>query len=58
MRIGVDVGGTFTDIVAIHGSGRWTVLKLPTTIADQSVGVMEGLDRLLGDGFPGRSSRP
>jgi N-methylhydantoinase A len=47
MRIGVDVGGTFTDIVAIHGSGRWTVLKLPTTPADQSVGVMEGLDRLL-----------
>jgi N-methylhydantoinase A len=48
VRIGVDVGGTFTDIVAIDRSGRSTVLKLPTTAADQSVGVMEGLDRLLG----------
>jgi N-methylhydantoinase A len=49
MRIGVDVGGTFTDIVAIDGYGQWTVLKLPTTAEDQSVGVMEGLDRLLSD---------
>jgi N-methylhydantoinase A len=47
MRIGVDVGGTFTDIVAIDDGGTWTVLKLPTTPEDQSVGVMEGLDRLL-----------
>ena len=50
MRVGVDVGGTFTDIVAIDGHGGWTVLKLPTTTEDQSVGVMEGLDRLLSDG--------
>ena len=50
MRIGVDVGGTFTDIVAIDDGGTWTVLKLPTTPEDQSVGVMEGLDRLLARG--------
>ncbi len=47
MRIGVDVGGTFTDIVGIDASGNWTVLKLPTTAEDQSVGVMDGLDRLM-----------
>jgi N-methylhydantoinase A len=46
MRIGVDVGGTFTDIVAIDDDGRRSVLKLATTPADQSVGVMEGLDRI------------
>jgi N-methylhydantoinase A len=45
-RIGVDVGGTFTDIVAIGAGGRRSVLKLPTTPVDQSIGVMEGLDRI------------
>jgi N-methylhydantoinase A len=51
MRIGVDVGGTFTDIVAIDEvDGTWTVLKLPTTVEDQSIAVMEGLDRLLTNG--------
>ncbi len=53
MRIGVDVGGTFTDIVAISDDGsQWTVLKLPTTPTDQSVGVVAGIDRLL-EGFDG-----
>jgi N-methylhydantoinase A len=47
IRIGVDVGGTFTDLVAIDGAGHWTVLKLPTTSEDPSVAVMEGIDRLL-----------
>ena len=52
MRVGVDVGGTFTDIVAIDDEGRRSVLKLPTTPADQSAGVMEGLDRIREDGAP------
>lgn len=42
-RIGIDVGGTFTDFVAIDGSGRVTIAKSPSTPADQSVGVLEGL---------------
>ncbi len=51
VRIGVDVGGTFTDIVVIGGAGDRTVLKLPTTTDDPSVGVMDGIDLLM-------SSRP
>ncbi len=48
MRIGVDVGGTFTDVVAIdEEDGQWTVVKVPTTPEDQSIAVMESLDRLL-----------
>ena len=47
IRIGVDVGGTFTDIVAIDPAGQRTVLKLPTTTEDPSAGVMEGIDRLM-----------
>jgi N-methylhydantoinase A len=46
LRIGIDVGGTFTDLVSVDGLGRVAVAKVPTTPADQSLAVMEGLDRL------------
>src|SRR3982751_3746476 len=45
-RIGVDVGGTYTDFVATGGSGRTVVAKSPSTPADQSLGVMTGLEEL------------
>lgn len=44
-RLGVDVGGTFTDLVCERG-GTVTVAKVPSTPADQSDGVMAGIDRL------------
>ena len=44
LTVGVDVGGTFTDII-ISDSAGLAVLKLPTT-AEPSVGVIEGLRRL------------
>jgi N-methylhydantoinase A len=44
--IGVDVGGTYTDVVAIDESGRTVFAKSPSTPADQSVGVMAGLEEL------------
>src|SRR6201997_4310515 len=44
--IGVDVGGTFTDLVAIDQSGATVFAKSPSTPADQSIGVMAGLDEL------------
>src|SRR3954454_18485170 len=45
-RIGVDVGGTYTDLVASDESGRTIFAKSPSTPADQSLGVMAGLDEL------------
>src|SRR5262249_32939261 len=45
-RIGVDVGGTFTDLVAVDESGEVTLAKAASTPSDPSVGVMEGLARL------------
>jgi N-methylhydantoinase A len=45
-RIGVDVGGTYTDLVATDESGRTIFAKSPSTPADQSIGVMAGLDEL------------
>jgi N-methylhydantoinase A len=45
-RIGIDVGGTFTDLVAVDDAGRVTLEKTASTPTDQSVGVMEGIGRL------------
>ena len=44
--IGVDVGGTFTDFVAVHDDGRMSVVKHLTTPSDPSIGVLEGIVRL------------
>ena len=45
-RIGVDVGGTFTDVVAIRSDGVVVLEKTPTTPADQSDGVLDGIGRI------------
>jgi N-methylhydantoinase A len=44
--IGVDVGGTYTDLVATDETGRTMFAKSPSTPADQSIGVMAGLEEL------------
>ncbi len=41
--IGIDVGGTFTDIVVSTPDGRTVVAKAATTPADQSDGVLDGI---------------
>jgi N-methylhydantoinase A len=46
LTIGIDVGGTFTDLVAIDGEGRTVFAKALSTPLDQSIGVMAGLDEL------------
>jgi N-methylhydantoinase A len=46
LRIGVDVGGTFTDVVAIAADGTETLAKAASTPADQSEGVIAGLQAL------------
>ena len=49
-RIGIDVGGTFTDLVAVDDEGRVSLAKAPSTPSDQSAGVMDGLG-LLAEGL-------
>jgi N-methylhydantoinase A len=42
--VGVDVGGTFTDLVVVdHARGHVQVAKVPTTVANQAAGVVAAL---------------
>jgi len=47
LRLGVDVGGTFTDLF-LHdpASGRFWIAKTPSTPEDQSVGVLTGIENV------------
>ena len=45
-RVGVDVGGTFTDLICVTDDGDVVLDKTPTTLDDQSRGVMTGLGQL------------
>ncbi len=49
LRLGIDVGGTFTDLV-LHDteSGQLWVAKVPSTPQDQSLGVLDGI-RAIGE---------
>lgn len=47
-RLGIDVGGTFTDLLLLHeATGETWRAKVPSTPNDQSVGVIEGTDQIL-----------
>src|SRR3954462_6788005 len=45
-KIGIDVGGTYTDLVATDENGRTVFAKSPSTPSDQSIGVMTGLEEI------------
>src|SRR5438046_152770 len=46
LRVGVDVGGTFTDLVALAQDGTIEVRKVVTTPDDPAVGLFRALDPL------------
>ena len=46
-RLGVDVGGTFTDLLLINeDSGATHTAKVPSTPEDSSIGVLNGIARI------------
>ena len=48
-RLGVDVGGTFTDLLLVNEkTGQTWKAKVSSTPADQSVGVLRGIERVCG----------
>jgi N-methylhydantoinase A len=44
IRLGVDVGGTFTDVALLTGTGALITAKVPST-RDQSEGVLRGIEK-------------
>ena len=47
MLLGVDVGGTFTDAVLVDGHGTVHTAKVPSTPAEESVGVLDAIRLVL-----------
>jgi N-methylhydantoinase A len=45
MRIGIDIGGTFTDVVVQEESGALLRWKVPSTPANFADGVLDGIER-------------
>src|SRR3954451_8165081 len=56
IRVGIDTGGTFTDVVALdEDSGEVVTTKTPSTSANPADGFLAGIDKVLGliSGAPG-----
>jgi N-methylhydantoinase A len=49
MRIGIDVGGTFTDIVGMSDDGTVTIRKVPSTVEDYSRAIADALPVLFAE---------
>ena len=45
-RIGVDVGGTFTDLAIIDAEGSLHIAKVPSTPSDPSEGVLTAVETI------------
>jgi N-methylhydantoinase A len=47
VRVGIDTGGTFTDLVLIDAGGATVRLKVPSTPADPALALVEAVRRVL-----------
>ncbi len=46
-RVGVDIGGTFTDIVFLASTGERFTKKVPSTVDDYARAITEGVVQVL-----------
>src|SRR5438034_2477225 len=54
-RVGVDIGGTFTDIVLLDADGRIHTKKVSSSVDDYAHAIVEGLDEVFREtGLAGR----
>jgi N-methylhydantoinase A len=49
VRVGIDTGGTFTDLVVLDASGHATQFKVPSTPDDPARSLVEGVGRVTGE---------
>ena len=45
--IGVDIGGTFTDVVCVEENKELRAVKVPTTPGDPITAIREGIEEIL-----------
>jgi N-methylhydantoinase A len=50
LRVGIDVGGTFTDFVFLRNEQEVINLKVPSTPSDPAAAILDGLRQVLGEG--------
>ena len=48
-RVGVDIGGTFTDIVLLADDGERYTKKVPSSVDDYARAIIDGLAALLAE---------
>lgn len=48
-RVGVDIGGTFTDIVFLNDTGERFTKKVSSTVENYATGIIEGLSALIAE---------
>jgi N-methylhydantoinase A len=58
LRIGVDTGGTFTDLILAHGGDHLITHKLPSTPEDPARAVLAGIESILGKYAQADHTRP
>ena len=56
MRVGIDTGGTFTDLVLLHADGRAERLKVPSTPGDPAQALIQALGQALASAGAGLAS--
>ena len=49
VRVGVDIGGTFTDIVALGADGRVHTKKVSSSVDDYAQAIVEGISELFAE---------
>src|SRR5262245_57892682 len=49
LSIGVDIGGTFTDVVVRKAGAPTRIMKIPSTRKDPSIAVLQALGRVTAD---------
>ncbi|KAA2211674.1 hydantoinase/oxoprolinase family protein [Pseudoroseomonas oryzae] len=49
IRVGVDIGGTFTDIAIMRGDGRVITKKVSSTVDDYARAISEGLEEVFAE---------
>jgi N-methylhydantoinase A len=51
-RVGIDIGGTFTDIVFLGEGGERITRKVSSTVEDYAAAIVDGLDEILAECRP------